>query len=139
MRRKCQKIVRVRVRHGGATLSSTKLPPFSFQDSNGDGYGDLPGLLQRIDYLKWLGVGAVWLTPICTSPNQDFGYDISDFCAVDPRYGTMEDFEHVRDALHANGIKLILDLVPNHTSDQHPWFRKQSRHSRDNPYRDWYW
>jgi alpha-glucosidase len=114
-----------------------EIAAISFQDSNGDGYGDLPGLLQRIDYLKWLGVGAVWLTPICTSPNQDFGYDISDFCAVDPRYGTMEDFEHVRDALHANGIKLILDFVPNHTSDQHAWFL-ESRTSRDNPKADWY-
>jgi alpha-glucosidase len=114
-----------------------EIAAISFQDSNGDGYGDLPGLLQRIDYLKWLGVGAVWLTPIYTSPNQDFGYDISDFCAVDPRYGTMEDFEHVRDALHANGIKLILDFVPNHTSDQHAWFL-ESRTSRDNPKADWY-
>src|SRR3954467_5950995 len=94
----------------------------SFCDGNGDGQGDLPGLLQRIDYIKWLGAGAVWLTPIFTSPNLDFGYDIADFCAIDPRYGTIEDFERVRDALHDSGIKLILDFVPNHTSDQHPWF-----------------
>jgi alpha-glucosidase len=109
----------------------------SFQDSDGDGYGDLPGLLQRIDYLKWLGVGAVWLTPICKSPDHDFGYDISDFCAVDPRYGTIEDFDRIQDALHDAGIKLILDLVPNHTSDRHPWF-EDSRASRDNLKADWY-
>jgi alpha-glucosidase len=109
----------------------------SFQDSNGDGQGDLNGLLQRIDYLKWLGVNAVWLTPVYKSPNQDFGYDISDFCAVDPRYGTMEDFERVKNALHESGIKLILDFVPNHTSDQHPWFA-ESRASSNNPKADWY-
>jgi alpha-glucosidase len=104
----------------------------SFQDSNGDGRGDLPGLLQRIEYIKWLGVGAVWLTLIYKTPNQDFGYDIADFCAIDPRYGTMEDFERVRDALHEAGIKLILDFVPNHTSDQHAWFA-ESRASRNKP------
>lgn len=114
-----------------------EIAAISFQDSNGDGYGDLPGLLQRIDYLQWLGVGAVWLTPIHPSPNQDFGYDISDFRAVDPRSGTMGDFERVRDALHQNGIKLILDFVPNHTSDQHDWFL-ESRTSRNNPKADWY-
>jgi alpha-glucosidase len=109
----------------------------SFCDSNGDGQGDLPGLLQRIDYIKWLGPGAVWLTPVFTSPNLDFGYDIADFCAIDPRYGTMADFERVRDALHDSGIRLILDFVPNHTSDQHAWFI-ESRASRDNPKADWY-
>ena len=114
-----------------------EIAAISFQDSDGDGYGDLPGLLQRIDYLKWLGVGVVWLTPIYKSPDQDFGYDISDFCGIDPRYGTMQDFERVRDALHAAGIKLILDFVPNHTSDQHAWFQ-ESRTSRNNPKADWY-
>jgi alpha-glucosidase len=109
----------------------------SFQDSNGDGQGDLPGLLQRIDYLSWLGVGAVWLTPIYRSPNQDFGYDIADFCAVDPRFGTLADFDEVVRALHDSGIRLILDLVPNHTSDEHAWFR-ESRASRSNPKADWY-
>ena len=113
-----------------------EIAAISFQDSDGDGYGDLPGLLQRIDYLKWLGVGVVWLTPIYKSPDQDFGYDISDFCGIDPRYGTMQDFERVRDALHAAGIKLILDFVPNHTSDQHAWFQ-ESRTSRNNPKADW--
>jgi alpha-glucosidase len=114
-----------------------EIAAISFQDSNGDGQGDLPGLLQRIDYLKWLGVGAVWLTPIYCSPNQDFGYDIADFCAVDPRFGTLEDFDSVVQALHDAGIRLILDLVPNHTSDQHAWFM-ESRASRNNPKADWY-
>jgi alpha-glucosidase len=109
----------------------------SFQDSNGDGRGDLPGLLRRIEYLKWLGVDAVWLTPIYKSPNEDFGYDIADFCAVDPRFGTMDDFDKVVEALHGAGIRLILDLVPNHTSDQHAWFA-ESRASRTNPKADWY-
>jgi alpha-glucosidase len=114
-----------------------EIAAISFQDSNGDGRGDLPGLLQRIDYLNWLGVGAVWLTPIYRSPNQDFGYDIADFCAVDPRFGTLEDFDKVVQALHDSRIRLILDLVPNHTSDQHAWFR-ESRSSRHNPKADWY-
>jgi alpha-glucosidase len=114
-----------------------EIAAISFQDSNGDGQGDLPGLLQRIDYLNWLGVGAVWLTPIYKSPNQDFGYDIADFCAVDSRFGTLEDFDKVVEALHHSGIRLILDLVPNHTSDQHAWF-KESCASRNNPKADWY-
>lgn len=109
----------------------------SFQDSNGDGQGDLPGFMRRIDYLKWLGVGAVWLTPTYKSPNDDFGYDIADFCTVDPRFGAMEDFDDVVEALHNSDIRLILDLVPNHTSDQHAWFR-ESRASRKNPKADWY-
>lgn len=109
----------------------------SFQDSNGDGQGDLAGLLQRIDYLTWLGVGAVWLTPIYNSPNHDFGYDIADFCSVDPRFGSLEDFDKLLLALHDSGIRLILDLVPNHTSDQHAWFG-ESRASRNNPKADWY-
>ncbi len=98
----------------------------SFQDSNGDGKGDLAGLLRRVDYLKWLGIDAVWLTPIYRSPRRDFGYDISDFCAIDPTFGTMEDFDQLLGMLHDAGIRLILDLVPNHTSDEHPWFRESS-------------
>ncbi|WP_347336990.1 alpha-amylase family glycosyl hydrolase [Bradyrhizobium pachyrhizi] len=109
----------------------------SFQDSNGDGQGDLVGLLQRIDYLTWLGVGAVWLTPIYKSPNHDFGYDIADFCSVDPRFGNLEDFDKLLRALHDSGIRIILDLVPNHSSDQHAWF-DESRGSRNNPKSDWY-
>jgi alpha-glucosidase len=114
-----------------------EIAAISFQDSNGDGQGDLPGLLQRTDYLTWLGIGAVWLTPIYTSPNHDFGYDIANFCAVDPRFGTLEDFDKVVRALHESSIRLILDLVPNHTSDQHAWF-KESRASRNHAKADWY-
>jgi alpha-glucosidase len=115
-----------------------EIAAISFQDSDGDGQGDLPGLLQRIDYLKWLGIGAVWLTPIYRSPNQDFGYDIADFCSVDPRAGTLEDFDKVVKALHDAGIRLILDLVPNHTSDQHAWFRQSCVSRNNNPKADWY-
>lgn len=111
--------------------------PRSFQDSNGDGVGDLPGIIQRLDYLKWLGINAVWLSPIYPSPMKDFGYDISDYTAIHPLFGTMEDFDHLLQEVHNRGMKLILDLVPNHTSDQHPWFL-ESRSSRDNPKRDWY-
>src|SRR3954449_5294351 len=114
-----------------------EIAPISFQDSNGDGKGDLPGLTTRLDYLTWLGVDAVWLTPIFPSPMLDLGYDIADYCAIDPAYGTMADFDALVAALHARGIRLILDLVPNHSSDQHPWFA-ESRSSRDNPKRDWY-
>jgi alpha-glucosidase len=114
-----------------------EIVPISFQDSNGDGKGDLPGLLQRIDYLAWLGVGAVWLTPCFKSPMRDLGYDIADYCAVDPVFGTLADFDRLLEALHARDIRLILDFVPNHTSDEHPWFA-QSRSSRSDPKRDWY-
>jgi alpha-glucosidase len=109
----------------------------SFQDSNGDGKGDLRGVIERIDYLEWLGVGAVWLTPIFSSPMLDLGYDIADFCAVDPIFGSLRDFDELVELLHTRGMRLILDLVPNHTSDKHPWFT-QSRSSRSNPKRDWY-
>lgn len=111
--------------------------PRSFMDSNGDGIGDLPGVLSRLDYLRWLGVDALWLSPIYPSPMRDFGYDISDYTAVHPVFGTLEDFDRLVEAAHARELKLILDFVPNHTSDQHAWFR-QSRASRDNPRRDWY-
>ena len=109
----------------------------SFQDSNGDGIGDLRGLIERIDYLAWLGIDAVWLTPFYPSPMRDFGYDISDFCAVNPVYGTLNDFDELVAALRMRGIRVILDFIPNHTSDEHPWFR-ESRTSRSNPKRDWY-
>ncbi|WP_157449944.1 alpha-amylase family glycosyl hydrolase [Bradyrhizobium sp. ARR65] len=111
--------------------------PRSFQDSNRDGIGDLPGIIRRLPYLNSLGVDAVWLSPIFLSPMADFGYDISDYTAIDPLFGTMADFDALLAAVHANGLKLILDLVPNHTSDQHPWF-VESRSSRNNPKRDWY-
>ncbi len=111
--------------------------PRSFQDSNGDGVGDLPGIVSRLDYLEWLGVDAVWLSPIYPSPMADFGYDISNYTDVDPLFGTLADFDRLIDEVHRRGMKLVLDFVPNHTSDQHPWFR-ESRSSRDNPKRDWY-
>jgi alpha-glucosidase len=114
-----------------------EIAPISFQDSNGDGKGDLPGLISRLDYLEWLGVGAVWLTPIYRSPMLDLGYDVADFCDVDPIFGTLADFDRLVTSLHARGIKLIIDFVPNHTSDQHPWFR-ESRASRASAKRDWF-
>lgn len=112
--------------------------PRSFQDSNGDGVGDLRGILRRIDYLQWLGVDAVWISPIYPSPMADFGYDVADYCGIHPLFGTMADFDELLEALHARGIRLVLDFVPNHTSSEHPWF-KEARASRDNPKRDWYY
>jgi len=114
-----------------------ELALISFQDSDGDGKGDLPGLIRRVDYLKWLGIDAVWLTPVYRSPKRDFGYDIADFCAIDPIFGTMDDFDRLLAALHEAGIRLILDFVPNHTSDEHPWFVESSA-SRTNDRSDWY-
>jgi len=111
--------------------------PRSFQDSNGDGIGDLNGITQRLDYLKELGVDAIWLTPVYPSPQVDFGYDISDYRAIDPQYGTMADFNRLVQAAAKRHIRVIMDMVMNHTSDQHKWFL-ESRSSRDNPYRDWY-
>jgi alpha-glucosidase len=114
-----------------------QIAPISFQDSNGDGKGDLPGLLGRLDYLKWLGVDAVWITPFYPSPFRDLGYDIADFCEVDPVFGSLADLDRLLVELHACDIKLIIDFVPNHTSDQHPWF-EESRASRTNAKQDWY-
>lgn len=111
--------------------------PRSFQDSNGDGVGDLKGIIDRFPYLRRLDVDAIWLSPIFPSPMADFGYDICDYTAIDSVFGTMADFELLIDAAHASGLKLVLDLVPNHSSDQHPWF-VESRSSRSNPRRDWY-
>ena len=111
--------------------------PRSFQDANGDGVGDLRGIAARLDYVASLGVDAVWLSPIFTSPMADFGYDVADYIGIDPLFGTMADFDALLDAAHARGLKLILDLVPNHSSDKHPWF-VESRASRHNAKRDWY-
>jgi len=111
--------------------------PRSFQDSNDDGIGDLPGITSRADYLKELGVTAIWLSPFYPSPQADFGYDISDYCDVAPEYGTLKDFDELLDAYHKRGIRVIIDLVPNHSSDEHPWF-VESRKSADNKYADWY-
>ncbi|KAM0636903.1 hypothetical protein ACHAPW_000342 [Verticillium nonalfalfae] len=111
--------------------------PASFKDGNGDGLGDIPGIISKVDYLANLGVDVVWVSPMYASPQIDMGYDISDYEAVHAPYGTVEDMEKLIAACHARGMKLILDLVINHTSDQHAWF-KESRASRDNPKRDWY-
>ena len=112
--------------------------PRSFQDSDGDGIGDLRGVLQRIDHLVELGVDVVWFSPMYRSPQDDNGYDISDYQDIDPLFGTLEDFDEVVAALHDRGIKVVMDLVVNHTSDEHPWF-VESRSSKDSPKRDWYW
>ncbi|WP_106816205.1 glycoside hydrolase family 13 protein [Microbacterium timonense] len=112
--------------------------PRSFQDSDGDGIGDLRGVLQRIDHLAELGVDVVWFSPIYRSPQDDNGYDISDYREIDPLFGTLEDLDEVVAALHARGIRVVMDLVVNHTSDEHPWFL-ESRSSKDSDKRDWYW
>ncbi|MFF2272078.1 alpha-glucosidase [Agromyces sp. NPDC058136] len=112
--------------------------PRSFQDSDGDGIGDLRGILQRLDHLERLGIDVVWLSPIYRSPQADNGYDISDYQAIDPTFGTLDDFDELLAAMHARGMKLVMDLVVNHTSDEHPWF-VESRQGLDSPKRDWYW
>ena len=111
--------------------------PRSFKDSDGDGIGDLKGIISKLDYIKSLGIDAVWLNPIYASPNDDNGYDVSDYRAIMKDFGTMEDFDLMLKEMHKRGIKLIMDLVVNHSSDEHEWF-KQSRSSRDNKYRDYY-
>ncbi len=111
--------------------------PRSFQDSDATGIGNLKGIEQRLDYVKELGVNGVWLSPIYPSLQVDFGYDISDYEAIDPQYGSMEDFDHLVEEAHRRGIRVIMDLVLNHTSDKHPWFI-ESKSSRNNPKRDWY-
>jgi len=111
--------------------------PRSFQDSDGDGVGDLAGLARRLPYLVELGVDAIWLSPIFVSPMADFGYAIADYTAIDPLFGTLDDFDRLLAAAHTHGLRLILDLVPNHTSDRHPWF-VESRASRASAKRDWY-
>ena len=111
--------------------------PRSYQDSNGDGIGDLNGITSRLDYLKSLGVDAIWLSPIYPSPQVDFGYDISDYENIDPQYGTLADFDHLIAEANKRHIRVIMDMVMNHSSDKHKWFIESSS-SRDNPYRDWY-
>lgn len=111
--------------------------PRSFQDSNNDGIGDLPGITARLDYLHQLGVDAIWLSPIFPSPMADFGYDVANYVDIAPIFGTLADFDALVAAAHARNVRVLLDLVPNHSSDEHPWF-VQSRSARDNPFRDWY-
>ena len=111
--------------------------PRSFNDANGDGIGDLKGITEKLPYLAKLGINVIWLSPVFDSPNVDNGYDISDYFAIMSDFGTMEDFDEMLETAHKHGIKILMDLVANHTSDQHPWF-KESRSSKDNPYRDYY-
>ena len=111
--------------------------PRSFNDSNGDGIGDLPGITEKIPYLAKLGVDVIWLSPIYKSPNDDNGYDISDYRDIMDEFGTMEDFDTLLETAHGAGIKIMMDLVVNHSSDEHEWFQ-QAKTSRDNKYRDYY-
>src|SRR5262245_38693667 len=108
--------------------------PRSFQDSNGDGIGDLNGITARLDHLVGLGIDAIWISPIFVSPMAEFGYDVDDHCAFDPIFGTLADFDRLVAAAHDCGVRVLLDFVPNHTSDRHPWFQ-ESRSSRRNPKR----
>jgi oligo-1,6-glucosidase len=112
--------------------------PRSFADGDGDGIGDLAGITSRLDYLAALGVNVLWLSPIYPSPQDDAGYDISDYKDINPTFGSLEQFDALLAAVHERGMKLVMDLVVNHTSDEHPWF-VESRASKDNAKRDWYW
>jgi alpha-glucosidase len=111
--------------------------PRSFADASGDGIGDLAGIQQHLDHLAWLGVDGLWMSPVHPSPMADFGYDVANYTDIDPVFGTMEDFDELLASTHRRGLRMIVDWVPNHTSDRHPWFMA-SRGSRGNPYRDWY-
>ena len=114
-----------------------QLYPRSFFDTNHDGIGDIRGVIEKLDYLKELGIGAIWLNPIYASPNDDMGYDISDYQSIMKEFGTMKDFDELLAGAHERGIRIIMDLVVNHSSDEHAWFI-ESRKSKDNPYRDFY-
>jgi alpha-glucosidase len=111
--------------------------PRSFQDSDGDGHGDLPGIIDRLDHLEWLGVDGIWLNPTFPSPNADWGYDVADYCDVHPDFGTLADLDRLIAEAGRRGIRVLLDLVPNHTSERHPWFQ-EALGGRDAPHRDWY-
>ncbi|KAK9365190.1 glycoside hydrolase superfamily [Lipomyces kononenkoae] len=117
--------------------SAYHIYPASFKDSNADGVGDIPGIVSKLDYIKKLGVEIVWVCPCYKSPKVDMGYDISDYTDIDPQYGTMDDIKQLIEGLHSRGMKLIMDMVPNHSSDQHEWF-KSAKASKDSPYRDYY-
>ena len=111
--------------------------PRSFQDSNSDGIGDLPGITSRLDYISDLGVDAIWISPFFPSPQKDFGYDVSNYCDINPEYGTLNDFDILIKKTHKLGLRLMIDIVPAHCSDMHPWF-EESRQSRDNPKSEWF-
>ena len=111
--------------------------PRSFQDTNGDGIGDLKGITSRLDYLADLGVDVLWLSPVYRSPQDDNGYDISDYQDIDPLFGTLEDMDELLAEAHRRGLKIVMDLVVNHTSDEHAWF--QASRDKDDPHADWYW
>lgn len=110
--------------------------PRSFYDSNADGVGDIPGIIEKLDYLRDLGVDALWLSPVYVSPNKDYGYDIADYRHINPEYGTLDDMKHLIAEAKARGMRIIMDLVVNHTSDQHPWF--EASRNPDSPFRDYY-
>ena len=119
------------------TAIGYQIYPRSFYDSNNDGIGDLQGIIAKLPYIKDLGVDFIWINPIYASPNVDNGYDISDYQAIHPDFGTMEDFKELLTKAHDLGLKIVMDLVVNHTSDQHPWFQEALK-GKDNPYRDYY-
>ena len=111
--------------------------PFSFMDSNNDGWGDIEGIISRLDYIRDLGATAIWFSPLHRSPDYDYGYDVSDYRAIDEKFGTMEDFDRLLEECHKRDLKVIMDMVVNHTSTEHPWF-KEAVSSPDSPYRDYY-
>ena len=111
--------------------------PFSFMDSNNDGWGDIEGIISKLDYIRDLGVTAIWFSPLYKSPDYDYGYDVSDYKAIDEKFGTMEDFDRLLEECHKRDLKVIMDMVINHTSTEHPWF-KEAVSSPDSPYRDYY-
>ena len=132
-----QEIINGYTRHWWKEAVVYQIYPRSFQDSNADGIGDLPGITSRLDYLKELGVDVLWLSPHYDSPNADNGYDIRDYRKVMREFGTMQDFDYLLAGVKARGMRMIVDLVANHTSDEHAWF-VESRKSKENPYRDYY-
>jgi len=123
-------------RHWWHNATIYQIYPASFKDSNADGFGDVPGIISKVDHIAKLGVDAVWLSPCYKSPNVDMGYDIADYREIDPRYGSVNDIEILIAKLKEHGIKLLMDLVVNHSSDQHAWF-EESRSSKTNPKRKW--
>lgn len=123
-------------RHWWHNATIYQIYPASFKDSNADGFGDVPGIISKVDHIAKLGVDAVWLSPCYKSPNVDMGYDIADYREIDPRYGSVNDIEILIAKLKEHGIKLLMDLVVNHSSDQHAWF-EESRSSKTNPKRNW--